>query len=90
MRSADIVELENLGYFVAQEAQRLNWLRRCNHRDLQLAAIRAWPRYQCALQLYIEGCRAAGWTPEVPFIERPIVMPVEKGRLETTGTGESG
>ena len=66
-----LYELEDL---LQLEAQSHNFLTGSDKRELQLAAMRAWPRYQCLEQIYLERCRAAGRAPRLPIIARPTLI----------------
>lgn len=72
-----LYELENV---LHMEAQSHNFLTSSDKRELQLAAMRAWPRYQCLEQIYLERCRSAGRVPKLPNIARPTL--IEGGVLQ--------
>ena len=84
MKAVDTYEVESLlrlELLVEDEARRLDWLRDSSHKDLQLAAMRAWPRYECLVQIYTDRCRAAGRVPRVPAMRRPVVILGGKDRV---------
>lgn len=83
MYMAGVDGLERLEWFVQEQARRLNWLRRSELGELQVGAMRAWPRYKCLLEIYIERCAEAGRTPRIPVIERPIVIRGGKNGLRS-------
>lgn len=82
--------LDELEQLVQLEADGINFLRRSRHLDLQLAAMRRWPRYECVLEIYVERCAAAGRTPKIPVIEKPVVIRGGKHGVESQHNGKSG
>ena len=83
MNTYDIESLLRLELLIEDEARRLDWLRDSSHRDLQLAAMRAWPRYECLVQIYTDRCRAAGRVPRVPAMKHPVVIRGGKNRSDS-------
>jgi len=81
-----LLQLEEL---VESDARRIDWLTKSSNRDLQLAAMRAWPRYQYALQVYLERCALVGKVAKVPVVNRPVVVYGGKHRLNPRQPGRS-
>jgi len=82
----ELDEIEQLVWF---EAERINFLRRSQHLDLQLAALRRWRRFECLVELYIERCATARRTPRLPFIEKPVVIQGDKNGVHSQDSGKS-
>jgi hypothetical protein len=86
----DIEALLRLEAIVEDEARRLDWLRGPSRRDLQSAAMRAWPKCECIVQIYTDRCRAAGRVPRVPVMGRPFVIRGGKDGSDSNDQVSSG